>query len=262
MAFQGKKLINNPDNVVTEFIEGLVETYPGLQYLDGFPKVKVVLRADVSSATYDKVAIISEAIRGRICLTLDMWSSSRSVGHVFIMGSFIDSEWKLYKCVLNVALEPFQESPNAPSHAVAVCLSDWRLEGNAKDVLEAGENKISQIRDNVKYVATSDSHEEKFLELKQQLQVPSERNLFLDDQMQRNTTYHTLVAAFKTKEVCSCLDTSDPDYREASSLEEWKLVKILCMYLKLLLDATNIFTAMTHQSAIMSFMKYGEFIQN
>ncbi|RZB65434.1 putative 3,4-dihydroxy-2-butanone kinase [Glycine soja] len=45
--------------VVTEFIEGLVETYPGLQYLDGFPQVKVVLRADVSAATYDEVAIIS-----------------------------------------------------------------------------------------------------------------------------------------------------------------------------------------------------------
>ncbi|CAJ1952171.1 unnamed protein product [Sphenostylis stenocarpa] len=45
--------------VVTEFIEGLVETYPGLQYLDGFPLVKVVLRADVSAATYDKVAVIS-----------------------------------------------------------------------------------------------------------------------------------------------------------------------------------------------------------
>ncbi|XP_042480890.1 putative 3,4-dihydroxy-2-butanone kinase [Macadamia integrifolia] len=59
MAFQGKKLINDPNEVVTEFIEGLVETYPGLQYLDGFPEVKVVLRADVSWATYDKVAIIS-----------------------------------------------------------------------------------------------------------------------------------------------------------------------------------------------------------
>ncbi|KAL4375090.1 hypothetical protein AHAS_Ahas05G0247000 [Arachis hypogaea] len=46
-------------DVVTEFIEGLVETYPGLQYLDGFPQVKVVLRADVSSATNDKVAVIS-----------------------------------------------------------------------------------------------------------------------------------------------------------------------------------------------------------
>lgn len=59
MAFQGKKLINDPSDVVTEFIEGLAETYPGLQYLDGFPEVKVVLCTDVSSATYDKVAIIS-----------------------------------------------------------------------------------------------------------------------------------------------------------------------------------------------------------
>ncbi|TQE09885.1 hypothetical protein C1H46_004463 [Malus baccata] len=38
MAFHGKKLINDPNDVVTEFIEGLVETYPGLQYLDGFPQ--------------------------------------------------------------------------------------------------------------------------------------------------------------------------------------------------------------------------------
>lgn len=59
MALQGKKLINNPDDVVTEFIEGLVETYPGLQYLDGFPEIKVVLRADVERGSYDKVAVIS-----------------------------------------------------------------------------------------------------------------------------------------------------------------------------------------------------------
>ncbi|KAE9467052.1 hypothetical protein C3L33_01041, partial [Rhododendron williamsianum] len=59
MAFQAKKLINDPNDAVTEFIEGLVETYPGLQYLDGFPEVKVVLRADVSRSTYDKVAVIS-----------------------------------------------------------------------------------------------------------------------------------------------------------------------------------------------------------
>lgn len=59
MAFQGKKFINDPKDVVTDFIEGLVETYPGLQYLDGFPEVKVVLRADASSSTYDKVAVIS-----------------------------------------------------------------------------------------------------------------------------------------------------------------------------------------------------------
>lgn len=59
MSSQGKKLINDPNNVATEYIEGLVETYPGLQYLDGFPEVKVVVRADVSSDTNDKVALIS-----------------------------------------------------------------------------------------------------------------------------------------------------------------------------------------------------------
>ncbi|KAK8655917.1 hypothetical protein V6N13_108481 [Hibiscus sabdariffa] len=31
----------------------------GLQYLDGFPEVKVVIRTDVSGTTYDKVAVIS-----------------------------------------------------------------------------------------------------------------------------------------------------------------------------------------------------------
>lgn len=59
MSFRAKKLINNPEDVVTECIEGMVETYPGLQYLDGFPNIKVVLRADVSGTTYGKVAVIS-----------------------------------------------------------------------------------------------------------------------------------------------------------------------------------------------------------
>ncbi|KAK7323693.1 hypothetical protein VNO77_27181 [Canavalia gladiata] len=64
MAFPNKKLINDSNDVMTEFIEGFVETYPGLQYLDGFPLVKVKLRADVSSATYDKVAVISRGGSG------------------------------------------------------------------------------------------------------------------------------------------------------------------------------------------------------
>ncbi|XP_008798256.2 putative 3,4-dihydroxy-2-butanone kinase [Phoenix dactylifera] len=59
MSYQGKKLINDPNDVVTEFIEGLVETYPGLQFLDGFPQIKVVLRADVLRTANDKVAVIS-----------------------------------------------------------------------------------------------------------------------------------------------------------------------------------------------------------
>ncbi|KAK3034208.1 hypothetical protein RJ639_032788 [Escallonia herrerae] len=58
-ALNGGILEEEWSDVVTEFIEGLVETYPGLQYLDGFPEVKVVLRADVLRTKYDKVAVIS-----------------------------------------------------------------------------------------------------------------------------------------------------------------------------------------------------------
>ncbi|KAG0591587.1 hypothetical protein M758_1G182600 [Ceratodon purpureus] len=56
---RAKKLINDPNDCVQELIEGIVETYPHLTYLDGFPEVKVVLRSDIKRGSYKKVALIS-----------------------------------------------------------------------------------------------------------------------------------------------------------------------------------------------------------
>ncbi|CDY24601.1 BnaC05g32850D [Brassica napus] len=57
MVYAADKFINNPNDAATDVIKGLVDTYPGLQYLFGFaiPKVTVVIQAGVS----DKVAVIS-----------------------------------------------------------------------------------------------------------------------------------------------------------------------------------------------------------
>ncbi|KAL8115479.1 hypothetical protein AgCh_022104 [Apium graveolens] len=63
VAFQGKKIINNPEDVVTQFIEGLVKIYPELYFSNGFPKVKVVLRSDASSKN-DKISVISGSRSG------------------------------------------------------------------------------------------------------------------------------------------------------------------------------------------------------
>ncbi|XP_044472032.1 zinc finger BED domain-containing protein DAYSLEEPER-like [Mangifera indica] len=241
-----------------------------------------------------------EGIPGRFCLTLDLWTSSQSLGYVFITGHFIDSEWRLQKRTLNVVVEPYPESDGAFSHAVAACLSDWSLEGKlfsltfshpiseaglehlrallcirnhlilngqlllgnciartfssmAKVVLEAGQGIVKKIRDSVKYVKTSESHEEKFLELKQQLQVPSEKCLSIDDQTKWDTTYQMLVAASELREVFSCLDTSEPDYKGAPSMEEWKLVETLCAFLKPLFDSANILTTTTNPTAVTFF---------
>ncbi|OWM71771.1 zinc finger BED domain-containing protein DAYSLEEPER [Punica granatum] len=123
----------------------------------------------------------------------------------------------------------------------------------AKDVLGAGQEVIRKIRDSVKYVKTSESHEEKFVDLRNQLQVPSDKNLSLDNQTQWNTTFEMLAAASELKEVFTCLDTSDPDYRGGASLEEWKQVETLCTYLKPLYDAGSALTSPANASAITMF---------
>ncbi|KAK7831699.1 zinc finger bed domain-containing protein daysleeper [Quercus suber] len=119
----------------------------------------------------------------------------------------------------------------------------------AQDALGAMRETIQKIRDSVKYVKTSESHEDKFIELKQQLRVPSSKNLLVDDQTMWNTTYHMLVAACELKEVFSCLDTVDPDYKIAPSMEEWKQVETLCTYLKHLFDAALILTDLRYPAA-------------
>ncbi|XP_010687924.2 zinc finger BED domain-containing protein DAYSLEEPER isoform X1 [Beta vulgaris subsp. vulgaris] len=241
-----------------------------------------------------------EGIPGRICLTLDMWTSSQSTGYVFVTGQYIDNDWKLHRRLLNVVMEPFPESDRALSHAIGTCLSDWgfdrklftitfnqplgeaalenlrallavknpmlfdgqlliqsciarTLSSMAQEVITASEVTIKKIRTSVKYVKTSESHEEKFLELKQQLQVPTEKSLSLDNVTKWNTTYEMLLAASELKQVFSCLDTCDPDYKDAPSMEDWSLVENICMYLKLLYDTVNLLLAKPTPSSNVFF---------
>ncbi|KAJ4951059.1 hypothetical protein NE237_027891 [Protea cynaroides] len=127
------------------------------------------------------------------------------------------------------------------------------LSSLAQDALTAVREIVNKVRTSVKFVKTSETHEEKFTELKEQLQVPSRKTLFLDDETKWNTTYLMLVVALELKEVFSCLDTSDPEYKEAPSMDDWKQVETLCTYLKLLYDAASILTATTYPTSNMFF---------
>lgn len=118
----------------------------------------------------------------------------------------------------------------------------------ANESFMENEEIIRKIRDSVKYVKTSSSHEETFLQLRQQLQVPSSKSLILDDLTQWNKTYQMLLAASELKEVFSCLDTMDPYYKQGPTMEEWKHVDTLCVYLKFLYDTAKILTSPTLQT--------------
>ncbi|KAL4367401.1 hypothetical protein GQ457_05G025640 [Hibiscus cannabinus] len=235
-------------------------------------------------------------IPGRVSLTLDLWNSNQTVGYVFLRGQFIDTEWNLHRCLLNVVSVPSPDSESALLQAVVSCLSDWHLEdrlftltldqssnenineslralfsvrnpyvlhgqlliGNcfarvisllAQEALWAVGETVKKIRDSVKFVKTSDIHEETFFHLKEQLKDPSLKDIFIDDQTKWNTTYDMLVAACELKHVFLCLETSIPDYNIAPSMDDWKQIEILCTYLKLFFDAVSILTAQTYPTA-------------
>ncbi|KAI3982128.1 hypothetical protein MKX01_019034 [Papaver californicum] len=227
-------------------------------------------------------------IPGRISLAVDLWISSQTVGYVLVTGSFIDSNWKLHRRILNVVMVPFPYNGEALNHSVGACLAEWGLVSKlftltldkgiwagsdiqslrrfistknplilsgqfliehcyahllssmAQEGLDSMQETINKVRESIKYVKTSTVHEQKFLELKEQLQVPSTKTLFLDDQTQWNTTYLMLVTGLESKEVFSCLDTADPEYRLSLSMEEWKQIETLCKHLREFDRAANV----------------------
>ncbi|EOY25898.1 BED zinc finger,hAT family dimerization domain [Theobroma cacao] len=242
------------------------------------------------------INFISE-IPGRVSLTLDLWTSNQTVGYVFITGQFIDTEWNLHCCLLNVVMVPSPDSDSALQQAVVSSLCDWHLEnrlfaltldqsfsneningnlralfsvrnpymfhgqllvGNcfarvvsilAQEVLWAVGETVKKVRESVKFVKTSDTHEETFFHLREQLKVPSTKDIFIDDQTKWNTTYDMLVAACELKQVFLCLETSIPDYKIAPSIDDWKQVEIICNYLKLFFDAVSILTGPAYPTA-------------
>ncbi|KAG4955313.1 hypothetical protein JHK85_041693 [Glycine max] len=97
----------------------------------------------------------------------------------------------------------------------------------ALDALSAMRESIDKVRESVKYVKSSKSIEGNFLNLRQQLQVPSTMDLLIDDQNKWDTIYHMLVAACELKEVFACFDASNPDFRTTLTLDDWKQVEKL-----------------------------------
>ncbi|KAH1207327.1 Zinc finger BED domain-containing protein DAYSLEEPER [Glycine max] len=125
----------------------------------------------------------------------------------------------------------------------------------ALDALSAMRESIDKVRESVKYVKSSKSIEGNFLNLRQQLQVPSTMDLLIDDQNKWDTIYHMLVAACELKEVFACFDASNPDFRTTLTLDDWKQVEKLCAYLKYLYDAANILTVQPYPTANVFFLE-------
>jgi hypothetical protein len=78
-----RKLINKPEDVVVEELEGLVASVPHLAYLDGFPQVGFVhtdtLRSARSSLPFRKTSLVTFVEVAELTFMYCFWRT-RSVG--------------------------------------------------------------------------------------------------------------------------------------------------------------------------------------
>ncbi|GKA78001.1 zinc finger BED domain-containing protein DAYSLEEPER-like protein [Tanacetum coccineum] len=140
-----------------------------------------------------------------------------------------NSEWNIHKKLLNVVMEPYPESDSAFAHAVStfseacflekkLCILDGQLlltnclacslTSIAQEALQAGLETVKKVRDCVKYVKTSELIEEKFLALKQQLQLIFDTaNLLTSSSVP--TTNNFFHEAWKLQLELTCASTSE-----------------------------------------------------
>ncbi|KAF6158147.1 hypothetical protein GIB67_014941 [Kingdonia uniflora] len=86
-----------------------------------------------------ELAKILEGNQGRINLSIDMWTSSQTLGYVILTGHFINNNWKLQRRVFNVVRVPSPHNVDALSYAVGFCLGKWGL---ASKVFTLSSNKL------------------------------------------------------------------------------------------------------------------------
>ncbi|XP_062212314.1 zinc finger BED domain-containing protein RICESLEEPER 1 [Phragmites australis] len=127
------------------------------------------------------------------------------------------------------------------------------LNAVAQDVIASIHGVIYNIRESIKFIKASPTREEKFAEIALQLEIPSTKTLCLDVTTQWNTSYLMLLAALDYKQAFTTLETSDDNYNEAPSAEDWKKVEAACTYLKLLYDSAHSIMAAPNPAANIFF---------
>ncbi|XP_037445775.1 zinc finger BED domain-containing protein RICESLEEPER 2-like [Triticum urartu] len=127
------------------------------------------------------------------------------------------------------------------------------LNAAAQDVIASVHGVISGIRESIKFIKASDSHDEKFAEIALQLEIPGTKTLCLDVTTQWDTTYLMLLAALDYRQAFTILETCDDNYNEAPSAEDWKKVEAASNCLKLLYDSAHSVMAVANPTSDIFF---------
>ncbi|XP_077251230.1 zinc finger BED domain-containing protein RICESLEEPER 2-like [Tasmannia lanceolata] len=119
--------------------------------------------------------------------------------------------------------------------------------------LEVINNVIHKVRESVKYVKASQSRQQIFQELARVSKISSEKKVCLDVPTRWNSTFLMLQVALEYKDAFLQMTQCDLNYQVAPTKDEWENAKIICNFLKVFYDATNIFSATKSPTANIFF---------
>ncbi|XP_057953399.1 zinc finger BED domain-containing protein RICESLEEPER 1-like isoform X2 [Malania oleifera] len=121
------------------------------------------------------------------------------------------------------------------------------------DALEGSCEVIHKIRDSILYIRSSQTVQQKFNEMAQQVGIDCRKCLRLDNRLQWNSTYVMLEAALEYRNAFVLLREHDPVHTICPSDIEWDRVTIIVSYLKLFFEVTSAFTRCKSPTANLYF---------
>lgn len=206
----------------------------------------------------------------RWMLSFTMVSSPHSENALSEVIGFSLSDWSLTTKLFTITLDNYCSSHDIYSANLRDHLSSKNtlvLKGQlfvvrcyahilsviAQDLLASIHGVVYSIRESLKYVKASPEREQRFAEVHRRLGGGAAGDLRLDVQSRWDTTYLMLAGALELRHVFAFLESSDADYNDAPSPEDWKKVEAVCGFIKLLYDSAMAITAVPEPTANLYF---------
>ncbi|CAN6722759.1 unnamed protein product [Malus baccata var. baccata] len=99
------------------------------------PDIKLPCRNTVKACVLRMFKIEKQAlhnllgsVEGRICLTLDLWSSQCTDGYLALTAHFVDKDWKLNKRIISFCHMPPPHSGVALCEKISALVTEWGIE--------------------------------------------------------------------------------------------------------------------------------------
>ncbi|GJY97713.1 zinc finger BED domain-containing protein RICESLEEPER 2-like protein [Tanacetum coccineum] len=181
-----------------------------------------------------------EKIKGRICLTSDLWTSVTSDGYMTLTAHYIDESWVLRKKVLNFRVTPPPHTGSLLAHSVITFLREWGIKNKVFTITLDNATNNNGLVDS----------------LKDQLSLNDA--LFCDGQfMHVRCCAHVLNLIVKSglKVIEESIEKVklDKTFKTCPTQDEWTRIEAIAMFLKPFYDITKLFSGTKYSTSNLYF---------